>query len=1074
MIKKLIEKLKQSGIDVQILETIPVNSDKGHIILNDLTNMSADYMLKEKKRTGIKKDSVTAPEKSIRPQSHDTVETVSDKSTHSKSNGTVVSESDAKIDKILRNLESHYQKSPNYAKGFITDVARKLAFVKHGQSQYRNFKLPDGQILSVRLSKHNAKVSNFDKRNERLGLSIIISPNWNKHLNNDGIAHVTEWYYSKQQLESVTSYKPLAEIIKSLRNALLTGEYIDTTGLGVKQEVNAEKMFMQLISDDDGVFYSNAQKAVMAINQNRATPAQWLAMLNNKGGIKAGEDKWLGLSEWLRQNTTKSLDKAEILDYINANCIRLHEDFFVEIEKSKEFKDLNDEYVRIVNEAPGKWRTAHEEFTSFYNDLKNKYGDEWEDCMTDKESFQLESLEDEMKRFDDSWTDQYERAFEDMVDKYGRDFDNGFSFDGDKLEVIDKNTAERFLDINIIDETRLEYTTEGLDNYHELAFWAENADKWEENDSIHFGEIGQGRCIGWVRFGNTTNRAALSFDEMQAEMNKMPRPEEWVKMDGSNFVNGNDIYCPPGQKDKFIKTDFIAYDKNRGLFLFTPQKGVPSVHHNLNDAVAAFNRRNIPKYKDEHILVIDEIQSKRHQEAQKKDKRYQMDDKEFNLMKDVFNEAEQNIKQFEKDMIEKYNVSNVHISLLLNDEEERQYRSLIQRRRELGEKAVKNAGYIPRAPFEKNWHELCMKRMLRYAAENGYDKMVWTNGQQQGERYDLKNRIDNIEVYTDAHPAADDKAAWKKVSFMVSDKPVSLSVNKKGMIVNNPVAGNITFEGKSFNDVFGKDCACMIMDSPVGYHTIDLDNVHIENKGIKLFYDRTLPDFVNKYGRQWGVQVKDITILDKYNMHGIDISEDMKKSVMQGQPMFMRDKKGRLYGFTRGDSIFLTPEGLRPETIVHEYTHIWATAMADNNPEGWQSIKNILKETSLWDEVKQDPLYMGIRDNDDYIASEALARISGKSNAAKLEEIARQTAEQDKIRGKQTTSGIILNRLRSALGKFWSWVGTHMFNIKQFNSVDEVTDRVLYDLLNKTQIKSDESAKREADNNINHGKGRKI
>lgn len=45
MIKKLIERLKQSGIDVQILETTPVNSDKGRLILNDLTNMSADYIL---------------------------------------------------------------------------------------------------------------------------------------------------------------------------------------------------------------------------------------------------------------------------------------------------------------------------------------------------------------------------------------------------------------------------------------------------------------------------------------------------------------------------------------------------------------------------------------------------------------------------------------------------------------------------------------------------------------------------------------------------------------------------------------------------------------------------------------------------------------------------------------------------------------------------------------------------------------------------------------------------------------------------------------------------------------------
>ena len=42
---------------------------------------------------------------------------------------------------------------------------------------------------------------------------------------------------------------------------------------------------------------------------------------------------------------------------------------------------------------------------------------------------------------------------------------------------------------------------------------------------------------------------------------------------------------------------------------------------------------------------------------------------------------------------------------------------------------------VPAAPFEKNWHELAFKRVLRYAAENGYDFVAWTTGAQQAERY---------------------------------------------------------------------------------------------------------------------------------------------------------------------------------------------------------------------------------------------------------------------------------------------------------------------------------------------------
>ena len=54
-------------------------------------------------------------------------------------------------------------------------------------------------------------------------------------------------------------------------------------------------------------------------------------------------------------------------------------------------------------------------------------------------------------------------------------------------------------------------------------------------------------------------------------------------------------------------------------------------------------------------------------------------------------------------------------------------------------------GRLPDAPWKKDWHELALRRMLRYAAENGYDKIAWTTGEQQAERYDLSKQGDSID-----------------------------------------------------------------------------------------------------------------------------------------------------------------------------------------------------------------------------------------------------------------------------------------------------------------------------------------
>ena len=48
---------------------------------------------------------------------------------------------------------------------------------------------------------------------------------------------------------------------------------------------------------------------------------------------------------------------------------------------------------------------------------------------------------------------------------------------------------------------------------------------------------------------------------------------------------------------------------------------------------------------------------------------------------------------------------------------------------------------IPNAPFKSSWPALIMKRMIRWAADHGYDRVAWTTGEQQAERYNLEHHV---------------------------------------------------------------------------------------------------------------------------------------------------------------------------------------------------------------------------------------------------------------------------------------------------------------------------------------------
>ena len=309
--------------------------------------------------------------------------------------------------------------------------------------------------------------------------------------------------------------------------------------------------------DNHPVFYSNAQRAVEGIKQEKATPEQWLAMIQKLGGIKSGEDKWMGLSDWLRSQDKKSLTRDEVMKYIQENQIQVEEVKYAEDGMSDPTQKYEEEFRSWIDVAPDDIVEAGEE---------------------------------------EAW------AWERMIEQYGEDFGKAFDYDGDNIFTRSDETGDNYLYPELVKEfwgdreinnTRLKFTTRGLKNNKEIALTVPTIESWNERDAIHFGDAGEGRAIGWIRFGETeitepnTNieeaykKAADEYMGYRKELRDKYGVEEWKK-----------------------KRTQEEHDKIYELW------------NNLNKAnEARLNDKGITKAR---VLVIDEVQSKRHQEGREK------------------------------------------------------------------------------------------------------------------------------------------------------------------------------------------------------------------------------------------------------------------------------------------------------------------------------------------------------------------------------------------------------------------------------------------------------------------------
>lgn len=197
-------------------------------------------------------------------------------------------------------------------------------------------------------------------------------------------------------------------------------------------------------------------------------------------------------------------------------------------------------------------------------------------------------------------------------------------------------------------------------------------------------------------------------------------------------------------------------------------------------------------------------------------------------------------------------------------------------------------------------------------------------------------------------------------------------------------------------------------------------------------------------------QVAFDAVMNALGNAGIEVVEATEEDVekLKASIRSIEDSKGTVRGWVGSDGkIHLTKDGMNAETPIHEYTHLWAEALQMNNPELWEQIKGLLKGTPEWQRITSMKEYSNLKD-DDRIAGEVLAHISGKKNAERMEAEAKRMIDEAPTLEEAAKAANLLGRMRDALKKFWTWVGKTLLGKKGNINIDQVSNMVMADLAN--------------------------
>lgn len=298
-----------------------------------------------------------------------------------------------------------------------------------------------------------------------------------------------------------------------------------------------------------------------------------------------------------------------------------------------------------------------------------------------------------------------------------------------------------------------------------------------------------------------------------------------------------------------------------------------------------FNDQKAETRRKELYDLINKVKGDRAEETNKVHSEFKENSKEFNSAYDDLIRDEHKIfssSKFNQRDVDRYNEATdaalEKTKHLLEPAEKEKQKSLLEIDQKYGpliEKIERELNSLPKVSSDsppsaphvtssEGWTDLGLKRALQEAAKGGYNKLVWTPGQAQADRYDLSQQV-------------------KHIMWSPDNKILSALTHDGYDAVGKQV------EKEDLHKYIGKEAAKRLLDQEpeidgnMATHHLRGQDISVGAEGMKNYYDRFVP-------KRLGKLVSSLDPDAKIEMHAHELPGDEEGETVMGHVLHITPK----------------------------------------------------------------------------------------------------------------------------------------------------------------------------------------
>lgn len=564
------------------------------------------------------------------------------------------------------------------------------------------------------------------------------------------------------------------------------------------------------------VFYSALEHAVENSTQNAAPAQQWLGWLKNQPGVKQEELAWTGLPEWLGAQKGK-VSKADVQAYLKEHQVEIKDVTKGGYDPEEAIGDLATQIMRRdhpdVREGTPRWDELFDDAIaeaegelrggiggggtlSKYSDYQLPGGENYREHLLMLPEKRAKIDEEAYKKLGEA-----NRALTQFSGQMANKYGNGWR---SKLNAEDKAQLNR---INADIERYA--AASGSDEQVRLREYNYQSSHWDEPNVLAHVRTND-RVIGSMPIADIEAKIQAAVPDIKLADMGSGMPDALVK---------KGVLTPQEAADWSRARRFVT---GKG-YETGPGTGKKSLH-------------------------IEEVQSDWHQQGRKQGYKNAKPE-DIKIAENKMNEA----RSFLQDHLQKMGLSGDEVQSALAQARENKIPSwvlgdpkhehlatdFIDAQRDFHD--INKTSGVPDAPFKTSWPELALKRMIRHAAENGYERISWTPGEAQAVRYDLSKHVDKLQYNPDTKKLLAHKGKRLVLEREVPSEKLADYIGKEAAdrIINRPTA---KLENPNNKGTYN--------------HYLEGEDIKVGGEGMREFYDKMLPKMVEKLGKAHGVKVQ--------------------------------------------------------------------------------------------------------------------------------------------------------------------------------------------------------------------------